>query len=763
MNKAETLLSIKLKKSIIPYLKRYYVKDYLKNKETTFKDIQKLFKSKVAIRSSFDEDGEKKSNAGKYTSSLNVNPEKTKSLDFNINKVISSFNKKKDILKQQFFVQLMVPNVKLSGVVTTIDLKSHTKKYVINYFQGKNTTFVTSGKKNTKVIKYIDNIKYKLHSPFNKLIQSVKEIENLFYYPLDIEFIIDKNNKVHIVQIRKLITKKIKKINFSLVEKYSKLEKKINKLKKNHYNLLGKDTYFGVMPDWNPAEIIGIKPKPLALSLYQELITNKIWSESRKNYGYKDVTNYHLMTTFYGTPYVDMRIDLNSWLPKDLDNKIQIKLLNHYLMKFKKSRHLHDKIEKDIIFTSYNLDTENRVNYELSHIFDSKDKKKIISSLKNLNLIALEQQKKDIHKINKLIEIQNKIESSNMYYLEKVYWHIEECKKYGTLPFVGLARCGFIGINLLNSLVSVGIFSDYDRKVFLQGINTITSSMNKDLGKSKKSNFLKKYGHIRPNTYEINSLNYKDGFNVYFEKNIIKKRNSKFLRFQINQKQITQLNKFIKKSNFNFTHKEFLEFIENSIKYREYSKFVFSKSIDLIFFNIKEFSKKFSINQEDLSFLDLDQIVNFYFNLSFKSPIKNITDNVKKNKKEFKLNSQIDLPRVIIETKDLYLDIPKDITPNFITNKNVHSPIHIMSDMHIDKLKNKIVCIENADPGYDFIFSKGIKGLITKFGGYNSHMAIRCNELNLPAAIGVGDEIYNNFVDGSIINLDCLNKKIELL
>ena len=43
-------------------------------------------------------------------------------------------------------------------------------------------------------------------------------------------------------------------------------------------NLLGNKTYFGVMPDWNPAEIIGIKPKPLALSLYQELITNFIWA-----------------------------------------------------------------------------------------------------------------------------------------------------------------------------------------------------------------------------------------------------------------------------------------------------------------------------------------------------------------------------------------------------------------------------------------------------------------------------------------------------
>ena len=31
---------------------------------------------------------------------------------------------------------------------------------------------------------------------------------------------------------------------------------------------------------------------------------------------------------------------------------------------------------------------------------------------------------------------------------------------------------------------------------------------------------------------------------------------------------------------------------------------------------------------------------------------------------------------------------------------------------------------------------KKIKGLITKYGGVNSHMAIRCAELSVPAAIG---------------------------
>ena len=68
--------------------------------------------------------------------------------------------------------------------------------------------------------------------------------------------------------------------------------------------------------------------------------------------------------------------------------------------------------------------------------------------------------------------------------------------------------------------------------------------------------------------------------------------------------------------------------------------------------------------------------------------------------------------------------------------------------------KEKIVAIPNADPGFDWIFSHNIAGLITQYGGANSHMAIRCAELGIPAAIGVGDKIYENLKEGNIM-LDC--------
>ena len=80
-----------------------------------------------------------------------------------------------------------------------------------------------------------------------------------------------------------------------------------------------------------------------------------------------------------------------------------------------------------------------------------------------------------------------------------------------------------------------------------------------------------------------------------------------------------------------------------------------------------------------------------------------------------------------------------------------------------DDLTGYIVLIESADPGYDWLFSHNISGLITKHGGVASHMAIRCAEFNLPAAIGCGESLYKKIKQTKTINLDCLARKIDML
>ena len=72
----------------------------------------------------------------------------------------------------------------------------------------------------------------------------------------------------------------------------------------------------------------------------------------------------------------------------------------------------------------------------------------------------------------------------------------------------------------------------------------------------------------------------------------------------------------------------------------------------------------------------------------------------------------------------------------------------------------KIVFIQSADPGYDFVFSKNIAGLVTEFGGANSHMAIRCAELGIPAVIGVGESRYCEWSRWSMLEVDCVKRQV---
>ena len=54
-----------------------------------------------------------------------------------------------------------------------------------------------------------------------------------------------------------------------------------------------------------------------------------------------------------------------------------------------------------------------------------------------------------------------------MYNLDKIYWLIENCKTYGTLPFAGLARAGFVGTEILKSLKDKELINDaFQHKIF---------------------------------------------------------------------------------------------------------------------------------------------------------------------------------------------------------------------------------------------------------------------------------------------------------
>ena len=68
----------------------------------------------------------------------------------------------------------------------------------------------------------------------------------------------------------------------------------------------------------------------------------------------------------------------------------------------------------------------------------------------------------------------------------------------------------------------------------------------------------------------------------------------------------------------------------------------------------------------------------------------------------------------------------------------------------------KIAFIQSADPGYDWIFSKNISGLVTMFQE-QPHMSIRAAELQLPAIIGAGEYNFNYWSQHTTLEIDCAN------
>ena len=379
--KAESLYFLKTneKKLLIkvPQFIYFTKTDYIKNPKKIFNTIKNIFKKKkIIIRSSsLQEDNVNQSFAGKFKSFNNLTV-KYEVVTTYVDKIIDDFKNKND----QIIVQEFILKPELSGVIFTRNINNNSPYYTINFDRSGFTNLVTSGSFNPLMQTIIIKRETKYSKFFNKELKSVKKIETLFQNDrLDIEFCI-KKNIFYIFQCRPL--KKIsiiddKKFEQALVN----VSKKIKKIKSEIPDLFGKTTHFANMSDWNPAEMIGVKPSPLSISLYSELITDEVWAKQRSDYGYQDVRPNPLMINLAGSPYIDLRVDFNSFLPADLPNQIKEKAVNYYLKKIKENQSLQDKIEFNLVETCYDFNTKKK----FIKIFIKKRSKHLYKKFEKLN------------------------------------------------------------------------------------------------------------------------------------------------------------------------------------------------------------------------------------------------------------------------------------------------------------------------------------------------------------------------------------------
>ena len=504
--------------------------------------------------------------------------------------------------------------------------------------------------------------------------------------------------------------------------------------------------------------MIGLHPSPLSFSLYKNLITKRSWCEARSLMGYYSPKNKNLMWSIAGKPYIDARLSFNSYLPKKIKKNIGKKIVNFWLDKLKKNPELYDKIEFDIAITCFSFDKENKFRNNFPKNLKKKNFTEFFDLLKSLTIEVIS--KTNIASVNNMMKI---VEELNLFNLNNnnkansfssIHDSLKICREKGVIPFAVCARHAFISKTIMNSLVTKKIIDKHILEKFLKSVKTVATDLLTDTNrvfykKITRKQFMERYGHLRPNTYDITSKRYDEYKNFKFTKQN-KISDDKFKFSRATHKKINGLLK--KNKIYSINSKDLVDYFEQSIIAREFSKFIFTKTVSNILQKIIYFGKKLKINREELAYIDVNQLNNNK---------KNILKIINKNKNKYNLDRNIKLPEVIYDLSAVNV-VPYQVNrPNFISNKKISSNfIFLKKQIRNHNLKNFIALIENADPGYDWIFSRGVKGLVTKYGGINSHMSIRCAELNIPAAIGCGEKKFDELKKGKKIFIDCKAQNI---
>ena len=731
-NKAKNLEYVAKNTDIeIPYFKEIYLND-LNNIE----NIVDSFSQKIMIRSnSSSEDKEYSSSAGKYLSIGPIERNDLETIKKSWEMVVGSYEEQDN---PSVIFQNYIENAKSVSVLTSYKVGSDSAYRTFSTYYGSETDAITSGKYseiNNFFMHRSFDILPKKYEKYNVYLKIITQLEDLFKNKqLDIEMVLDKNNSPQLLQVRPLMGKKLNKESIfeekDVIDRNLKNYKKLNKTTADRF---GTNQIYSNMSDMNPAEMIGKKPDNIAFGLYKFMFTDTTWNIQRGEFGYRKYSGGKLMELFNNVAYINVNHSLNSFLTRNLQKESCEEIINYQLNKLKENPHLHDSIEFDISRSSYVFDTVEEFSKEYKNIISPSE----IIKWHN-DLIQIDTQNKSTLEKNKKIILStfSKLDKSFEYSKKE---NIKLIRDTMALPFTHHSRLGFVYFAQLNSLLEKEVISEDQKKLLLLSVNSISTKMKADayevkIGKKTLEGFLDVYGHIRAGNYNLLSSNLKNDLN--FTESLIN-NSQQPLEDNILPKDIyTNIEEYFTINEIPLEASAWIDMFQEGISTRENSKFYYTKGIDGI---LNEISEKNTSDRELFDLLDIE------FN--------------EENTSDMRLKNVL-MPDLITSNEDFYFYEEMSKNGNYIGQGTVIGDVLLIDNEanRPNNLENKIVVIPAADPGWDWIFNYKIKSLVTKYGGPNSHMAIRCAEHNIPAILGVGENNFTVISNSKSLKIDFSNE-----
>ncbi|MGR5539588.1 PEP-utilizing enzyme [Vibrio campbellii] len=773
--KADTLSRLEhiVKTSYIGEQYSFTAAEWRIDSTTVLAAIRNKFENKqLVVRSSSKaEDNWNSSNAGGFDSILGVDGNDLAQLNSAIQTVLDSYGPSL-ASEEQILIQAFLQDVIMSGVVFTCSLETGAPYYRFNFDDTtQSTESVTSGcggeLRTVLVSKFHPETLDTVAPELKSVLTSVQELETLLGFDkLDIEFAVDSSGTVHIFQVRPVLVSNDDEIENNRII----TSLKSNVTRYNEYQIkppfvFGDTTIFANMPDWNPAEIISTRPKPLSLSLYQQLITNDVWAKQRAEYGYKDVRPHPLIVSFSGHPYVDVRASFSSFIPESVPEDSAGRIVNAYIAILNNNPSLHDKIEFDVAFTIWTPEFKQDASARLlPYGVRESDLSFLEQGLKEITQNALTRLDDDVSPVVLLTSRRQNINDACMMDLDRAFALLDDCRRYGTLAFSHAARAGFVARTLLNSLVQSGGLSEERCMGFLSSFDTVAGQFEKDKarfssGEITLGELIDQYGHLRPGTYEVTTPAYWELPEHYLIPKEMQSKEQISCDIQFTDGELLAMSGLLEQLESVLSTSAFIEYLVKATQQRESVKFEMTKSLSKALDSLVKWGHSIGLSRDDLSYMTYSDIESLTLN---RMTTEGLLESIQKRKADYQITRIVELPSFINDQSQFYCFERHSSLPNYIGLKSVTAEVAPISNENTN-LRGKIVMIPQADPGYDWLFGHEIAGLITQFGGANSHMAIRAAEIGLPAAIGVGEKLYEALLASHKLELDCLGQTLRVV
>ena len=660
----------------------------------------------------------------------------------------------------------MLSGVTLSGVAFSREPGAGAPYFVISFDDSGSTDSVTSGRAADIKTYYCHRSAEPEDARLAGVVRLLRELEAVLpATALDVEFARTAQDGLVLLQVRPLAGVNDPPMDDAAhAGTVALIEHKVREGMRPHPHLFGTRTVYGVMPDWNPAEIVGVRPRPLALSVYREIMTDSIWAYQRNNYGYKNLRSFPLLVSFSGLPYIDVRVSFNSFVQADVDADLSERLVNYYIQRLIALPAHHDKVEFEIIFSCYTLDLPERLAPLELHGFSAADRKQLSDCLRRLTNTIIHGEaglwRKDIEKIEELDRRRVAILESDLSLPAKIYWLLEDCKRWGTLPFAGLARAAFIAVQMLKSLEAGGVISAVDYQRFMNSLETVGSRLSRDFARMDRASFLAEYGHLRPGTYDILSPRYDEAPDRYFDWDARGHAPAAPHDFALSLPQLNKTTTLLHQHGIDHDGVGLFNFLKAAIEGREYSKFVFTRSLSDALSLFRQLGEESGLSLDDCSYADIGVIHRLYS--SSRDVAGELSRSVADGRSAYARTRELVLPPLIVQPGDVWAFELTSAEPNYITLNAARGHV-AFADGDRAELRNSVLLIPSADPGYDWIFSHGIAAFVTMYGGANSHMAIRAAELGIPAVIGAGELLFNQWAQASSLEVDCAVRLVRVI